>query len=352
MAGCLCFLRRTLSALLFVSVCSGWFHVLIPINGAAPEQLQVEKPGTPDQTAKCHFTADPQQLVFTAALSPADTLKVDCSVGPSLASRRVYLIPDPSAGSDLVCPASGLLIDCGMVGDKGHTSIKSLFGPNSTVSTYGEEKHQGFIIKVPKEDLKPGLDKKIRLGCAAEPTTSGVPTQTCHADIAVPAAASSVSEARVVSCSYGEASNPQVQKVSLNPSKNDATIDCGSEGQLVPSTFDTTHCSDANLKSCASKYADLLTGYQTSWWSSVGTGRKLTVPKDSFPESAKAVYVGCTAKEDGAQSRSAPTPCVVELTLDPKSSSATGGPFVVGGQAYAILCSILFLGMGSSFLDS
>lgn len=331
----------------FVSVVwSGIFLNAILIDGASPEQGQLDNPGTADQTANCVLTKDPQQIAFAATLSPtAETVKLECSMGSDLASPRMYVEPSLSTGSDLVCPATGKLIDCGFSLGGKYLNIKEICGQNSTATPYQNVKKAGFAVKVPKEDRKPGLDRIFRVGCAPEVVGKNIPTSSCHLDITVPATESVVSDKQVVSCSYGVNSNPKTQEVFVSPSKNQVTVDCGTEGEIAPSTFETAYCSDDQLTSCDKKYADLFTGYQPTWWGTVGGARTVTIPKESFPESAKSVYVGCKPKGDLVKDPVKATPCIVQVTFSPKSASAGFSGL------HVTLFAVLLAGVGWLFID-
>ncbi|PHJ17613.1 srs domain-containing protein [Cystoisospora suis] len=337
---------RALWSYIFSLVWFGMFLKAILIHGASPEQGQLDNPGTANQTANCVITKEVQDIAFAATLSPTvDTVKLECSMGPSLNSDKMIVEPSLSRGSDLVCPATGKLVDCGFKLYGEYLKIKEICGQNSTVTPYENGKKGGFAVKVPKEDRKPGLDRLFRVGCAPSRADAGIPTNSCHLDVTVPATESAVSDKQVVSCSYGANSNPKTQQVSVDPSKNHVTVDCGTEGDIAPSTFETAYCSDDKLTSCDKKYADLFTGYQPTWWGSVGGARTVTIPKDSFPETAKSVYVGCKPKAELVKGALNPTPCIVQVTFTPKGSSAKGYSGV-----HVTLFAVLFAGMGWSVI--
>nr|CCA30008.1 SRS domain-containing protein [Neospora caninum Liverpool]CEL71221.1 TPA: SRS domain-containing protein [Neospora caninum Liverpool] len=196
--------------------------------------------------------------------------------------------------------------------DGNEVKLKNLLGANRDVHwTQRDEKAvattQTWMLQLEEADL-PLSDKSFLVGCqdATGPARSSGTKKACKVPVNVEARPSAVGENNLVTCAYGKNSNPAPLKVEMTTENNTLTLQCGSEGILHPTTYETRYCDpeEADLKKCNEKdYVGILPSFVESWWTNADakTSATLTIPVTEFPESEQKFRVGCVPNTTNSQ---------------------------------------------------
>ncbi|KFG55029.1 SAG-related sequence SRS40F [Toxoplasma gondii FOU] len=371
----------------FVAVCVGGVLLLSGGQAAADylregaaqrslEALQEDATHTgpvfSGQTASCTLTGDTRRAQAQAATSltlskEKLTITLRCSGANNQAvPKDMQQVCSETSGEATVAKckdANGKRI-----------TLQSLLGSSPEAvwkksNTTTEDKNNGeeWTLELKESDL-PLTDKAFFVGCDKS-TASGTRPEAsvketsaeCKVDVNVKARPSSVADDNVVTCAYGNESNPEPLKVEMTTVKNTLTIQCGSQGSLRPTTFKTQYCDPQEaLENCTEKkFEEILPAFVTSWWSEGAdkTSVKLKIPETDFPQSEQQFRVQCIPKdtvadpptiqgknEDDTETAARMSACNVIVTVMAGSSASSSGQMVATATGAAALTG-LFIGL-------
>ncbi|KEP66965.1 UNVERIFIED_CONTAM: SAG-related sequence SRS31B [Hammondia hammondi] len=211
----------------------------------------------------------------------------------------------------------------------------------------------------------PSTDKKFFVGCL-EPAEAG-PSKakaaqaktTCVVNVEVAAKKSTLKD-NVLTCAYGKESNNKTLLATLSSDSNTLTVDCGSEGQLQPSSespFSAILC-DAEDCTVVVNLTDVFLNFDESWLTvDKETGAaKLVVPKGGFPEKNKTIMLGCSLKNAPSGSRQDPDTTTVEKpTCNVKvaiSAASTSAASAASSPLCAFSWGLISLFFSGAYLTS
>ncbi|PFH35258.1 SAG-related sequence [Besnoitia besnoiti] len=193
----------------------------------------------------------------------------------------------------------------------------------------------------------PATDKAFLIGCRQNNKSY------CLVSVNVKAR-KSVLEDKVLKCAYGTDSNTPVPEVTLDPTSNSLTVDCGEDGTMpltgeLPTVY---YCKDSATDACdpVKDVTEILPGFAKEWWTPVNgleTAAKLTVPEGGFPVEPKTVVLGCNPKRAKAKVDAEPEShaegglptCRVKVAFNAQSSSS--GVRISLGFALVVLVSLM-----------
>nr|CCA30007.1 SRS domain-containing protein [Neospora caninum Liverpool]CEL71220.1 TPA: SRS domain-containing protein [Neospora caninum Liverpool] len=251
--------------------------------------------------------------------------------------------------------------------DGNEVKLKNLLGANRYVHwTQRDEKAvattQTWMLQLEEADL-PLSDKSFLVGCqdATGPARSSGTKKACKVPVNVEARPSAVGENNLVTCAYGKNSNPAPLMVEMTTENNTLTLQCGSEGILHPTTYETRYCDpeEADLKKCNEKdYVGILPSFVESWWTNADakTSATLTIPVTEFPESEQKFRVGCVPnttnsqgpdaatkarKNDDSEADATMSNCSVVVTVKSGSSASSTCQMVATVSGAAALLGLL-----------
>ncbi|KEP67201.1 UNVERIFIED_CONTAM: SAG-related sequence SRS43 [Hammondia hammondi] len=151
-------------------------------------------------------------------------------------------------------------------------------------------------LTVPKGSF-PYTDRKFVVGCLNDAGNA----DHCKVTVTVTAIAT-VKKYQTVTCAYGASSNAEGQTITLSPSQNTSTLVCGTEGQILPSTYTKNVCvsthKDITTACEQEEYTSIIKTYQEAWWKETDTPKAYTlqIPPMDFPEEAASIVLGCQKK--------------------------------------------------------
>ncbi|PFH35261.1 SAG-related sequence [Besnoitia besnoiti] len=202
--------------------------------------------------------------------------------------------------------------------------------PVDDVKWISSDNHH-YSLTVPRTNF-PFTDKAFFVGCQNNNQ------KHCVVPLMVKAR-KSVLEDKVLKCAYGTDSNTPVPELTLDPTSNSLTVDCGEDGTMpltgeLPTVY---YCKDSATDACdpVKDVTEILPGFAKEWWTPVNglkTAAKLTVPEGGFPVEPKTVVLGCNPKRAKAKVDAEPEShaegglptCRVKVTFDAPSSSSSG----------------------------
>ncbi|CBZ52221.1 SRS domain-containing protein [Neospora caninum Liverpool] len=216
--------------------------------------------------------------------------------------------------------------------------------------------HTTKKLTIPTERF-PLTDKKFVVGCV----TKGGSADHCNVTVTVAARATAKND-QTVTCAYGASSNKEPQTITLSPSQNTFTLVCGTDGDILPSTYQKKYCSSSEnntTSACEEKdYTSIITTYQETWWQKTPEGTNaytLEIPPNDFPTESANIVVGCKTTatnelkmEEEPSETDLSSVCKVVVTIEAlaNSSSATmsevmvslalGGVAFIGALAHAL----------------
>ncbi|RQX67567.1 SAG-related sequence SRS15C [Toxoplasma gondii CAST] len=275
--------------------------------------------------------------------------------------------------------ASGNSNSCNIAGaglNGAETELKALLGTDRDIQWIKTEttkrseagSNSEWTLKLQESDL-PLSEKSFFVGCEHAKTSKRSETDAstksaCTVNVTVEARASAAAENNVVTCAYGQNSNPHPLKVEVTPQKNTVTLQCGSEGSLNPTDYTTKYCdAQEDMSKCTEKnFADILPSIVTSWWTSDNEKNsvKLTVPETDFPESEQQFRLRCilnktnpqtsspNAKNDQnaeTQSTASTSECNVIVTVKSGSSASSAGQMVAAVSGAGALVGLLVVSL-------
>ncbi|CBZ52219.1 SRS domain-containing protein [Neospora caninum Liverpool] len=216
--------------------------------------------------------------------------------------------------------------------------------------------HTTKKLTIPTERF-PLTDKKFVVGCVNRAKSA----DSCKVAVTLAARATAKND-QTVTCAYGASSNKEPQTITLSPSQNTFTLVCGTDGDILPSTYQKKYCSSSEnntTSACEEKdYTSIITTYQETWWQKTPEGTNaytLEIPPNDFPAEPANIVVGCKktatttlkVEEDPSETDSLSV-CKVVVTIEAlaNSSSATmsgvmaslalGGVAFIGALAHAL----------------
>ncbi|KEP67414.1 UNVERIFIED_CONTAM: SAG-related sequence SRS40F [Hammondia hammondi] len=318
------------------------------------------------QTASCTLTGGSQRAQAQAAASltlskEKLTVTLRCSGANNQAvPKEMQHVCSETSGEATVA-------SCKAAGEK-QITLQSLLGSSpeavwkkSNTTTDDQNDGEEWTLELKESDL-PLTDKAFFVGCdvKANPSEVKSPSTECRVDVNVKARPSSVADNNVVTCAYGSESNPEPLKVEMTTEKNTLTIQCGSQGSLSPTTYETQYCDPQEaLESCTEKkFEEILPAFVTSWWSKEAdkTSVMLKIPETDFPQSEQQFRVRCIPKDtaadpptiqeknkDDTQTAAPTSACNVIVTVKSGSSASSSGQMVITVAGAAALTG-LFIG--------
>ncbi|PFH35260.1 SAG-related sequence [Besnoitia besnoiti] len=224
--------------------------------------------------------------------------------------------------------------------------------PVDDVKWISSDNHH-YSLTVPRTNF-PFTDKAFFVGCQNNNQ------KHCVVPLMVKAR-KSVLEDKVLKCAYGTDSNTPVPELTLDPTSNSLTVDCGEDGTMpltgeLPTVY---YCKDSATDACdpVKDVTEILPGFAKEWWTPVNgleTTAKLTVPEGGFPVEPKTIVLGCTLKESGpkadqeqtadAESLTGTVPtCRVKVTLSAHASGSSLMAVPMSGLALAFAPCVVAL---------
>nr|CEL70503.1 TPA: SRS domain-containing protein [Neospora caninum Liverpool] len=258
----------------------------------------------------------------------------------------------------------------GSQSDGKEVELKDLLGTNRDVqwkeiqqvpkSQKNADGTKTWTLQLEDADI-PVTDKSFLVGCQDSTASKQTQGTACKVTVNVEARASAVGENNLVACAYGKNSNPAPLKVEMTTENNTLTLQCGSEGILHPTTYETRYCDpeEADLKKCNEKdYVGILPSFVESWWTNADakTSATLTIPVTEFPESEQKFRVGCvpnttnsqghqpeekTGENNGSETDATTSNCNVIVTVKSGSSASSTGQMVATVSGAAALLGLL-----------
>ncbi|CBZ52220.1 SRS domain-containing protein [Neospora caninum Liverpool] len=319
--------------------------------GTLTSKCEAAKDG--NTTCTC-LKDDSQTTTLSATLSEeTNVLQVSCQTDLKCA-------PDELNGKN-VCPGNTeQLYQCKSGGSSKCINVNSLLiSSDSSVTWDTVSNTTGSTTKkltIPNERF-PFTDKKFVVGCLKNQGTA----DHCKVTVTMAARATAKND-QTVTCAYGASSNKEPQTITLSPSQNTFTLVCGTDGDILPSTYQKKYCgsSENNTTSaCEEKdYTSIITTYQETWWQKTPEGTNvytLEIPPNDFPTESANIVVGCKTTatnelkmEEEPSETDSSSVCKVVVTIEAlaNSSSATmsevmaslalGGVAFIGALAHAL----------------
>ncbi|CBZ52222.1 SRS domain-containing protein [Neospora caninum Liverpool] len=320
--------------------------------GTLTSKCEAAKDG--NTTCTC-LKDDSQTTTLSATLSEeTNVLQVSCQTDLKCA-------PDDLSGKN-VCPGdTDKLYDC-----KSTNGSFKCIDVNEILAT-SENSVQWVAGTTPQDsttktlaiptDRFPFTDQKFVIGCVNDDRTA----DRCKVTVTLAARATAKKD-QTVTCAYGASSNKEPQTITLSPSQNTFTLVCGTDGDILPSTYQKKYCSSSEnntTSACEEKdYTSIITTYQETWWQKKPEGTNvytLEIPPNDFPTESANIVVGCKetatttlkVEEDPSETDSSSV-CKVVVTIEAlaNSSSATmsgvmaslalGGVAFIGALAHAL----------------
>ncbi|EPT26767.1 SAG-related sequence SRS43 [Toxoplasma gondii TgCatPRC2] len=274
----------------------------------------------------------------TAPKPLSATMSEDLNVLQVTCEKDLKCAPDDASGQK-VCPENTTSLDqccttsagsdaCINVSDIFAGSQNGLQWDKDTTTTPTSTTRK---LTVPKESF-PYTDRKFVVGCLKNTRN---PDQ-CKVTVTVTARATAKKD-QTVTCAYGASSNAEAQTITLSPSQNSFTLVCGTEGQILPSTYTKNFCvsTDKDITTaCELKaYTSIIETYHETWWKETDATKAYTlqIPPTDFPEEAASIVVGCQKKaaqssneRDNSSETHSLSACQVKVTIEgsPNSSGA------------------------------
>ncbi|KFH03902.1 SAG-related sequence protein SRS15A [Toxoplasma gondii VAND] len=270
-----------------------------------------------------------------------------------------------------VCSVTGntdTLADCkgkDSGSDGKQTTLRDLLGAASDIEwkkiTGNDNQGETRTLTLQESDL-PLSDKVFFVGCDQKSPASPPESKTlseCKVIVNVKARTSSVDINNVVTCAYGQNSNPESLKVEMTTEKNSVTLRCGSEGSLNPPAYTTKYCDpQESASSCTQKdFADILPTIAENWWTkdTKTNSVTLTIPVPDFSQSEQQFRLQCIRKantqessgakeQDSDEVSQAPantSTCNVIVTVKAGSSASSAGQMVATVSGAAALAGFL-----------
>ncbi|KFG43436.1 SAG-related sequence protein SRS15A [Toxoplasma gondii FOU] len=245
------------------------------------------------------------------------------------------------------------------------TTLRYLLGAARDIEwkkiTGSEDEGETRTLTLQESDL-PLSDKVFFVGCDQKSPPSPPESKTlseCKVIVNVKARTSSVDVNNVVTCAYGQNSNPEPLKVEMTTEKNSVTLRCGSEGSLNPPAYTTKYCDpQESASSCTQKdVADILPTTAESWWTkdTETNSVTLTIPVPDFSQSEQQFRLQCIHKasiqessgakvegsNDVSQTPANTSTCNVIVTVKAGSSASSAGQMVATVSGAAALAGFL-----------
>ncbi|KFG58762.1 SAG-related sequence protein SRS15A [Toxoplasma gondii RUB] len=245
------------------------------------------------------------------------------------------------------------------------TTLRHLLGAGSDIEwkkiTGREAQGETRTLTLQESDL-PLSDKVFFVGCDQKSPPSPPESKSlseCKVIVNVKARTSSVDINNVVTCAYGQNSNPESLKVEMTTEKNSVTLRCGSEGSLNPQAYTTKYCDpQESASSCTQKdFADILPTIEEKWWTkdTETNSVTLTIPVPDFSQSEQQFRLQCihTANtqessgvkgedsDDVSQAPANTSTCNVIVTVKAGSSASSVGQMVATVSGAAALAGFL-----------
>ncbi|KFG43451.1 SAG-related sequence SRS15C [Toxoplasma gondii FOU] len=334
---------------------------------------QADASGEGSRDGSGSLTLSKENLIATLQCSSEETTTI--SPIPQDLAKSVCVRSKGVSGKSNSCNIEG----AGLNGTE--TELRALLGTDrdiqwiKTGTAKGSEPGSSseWTLKLQESDL-PLSEKSFFVGCqhakASKRSETDVSTKSastksaCTVNVTVEARASAAAENNVVTCAYGQNSNPHPLKVEMTPQKNTVTLQCGSEGSLNPTSYTTKYCdAQEDMSKCTEKnFADILPSMVTSWWTSDNekSSVKLTVPETDFPESEQQFRLRCVlnktkpqtsgpnAKIDQnaeTQSTASTSECNVIVTVKSGSSASSASQMVAAVSGAGALVGLLVVSL-------
>ncbi|CBZ51161.1 srs domain-containing protein [Neospora caninum Liverpool] len=298
-------------------------------------------------TTKCRCDKSdktPQTLAATLS-EDQNVLLVGCQ------NTELQCAPEQLAG-DKVCSGDATkLHECGSsTGSSASITLSDILvesGKSVTWSEDATETSEDCTTKqlaVPPENF-PYTDKKFVVGCIKTARKK----DQCTVTVTI-AATASAKKGQTVICAYGTSSNKQPQTITLRPSQNAFTLVCGTDGEIMPSTYQQQYCDtseNGTTGDCQERdYTSILTAYQDTWWQQTeNSSYTLQIPPTDFPEEPANIMVGCQQREiskTGQRSETDPsTVCKVLVTIEASSNSSSAT--MSGMKAYLAVGAVAII---------
>ncbi|KEP61408.1 UNVERIFIED_CONTAM: SAG-related sequence SRS15C [Hammondia hammondi] len=312
------------------------------------------------------LTLSKEKLIATLQCSSSEDTATISPI-PSDLGKKVCVANKEASGNSDSCKVE----DTKLNGTE--TELKVLLGANreiqwikktETTKGSGTGSTNEWTLQLQEADL-PLSEKSFFVGCqqakATERSDREASTKsTCTVNVTVEARASAAAENNVVTCAYGQNSNPHPLKVEVTPQKNTLTLQCGSEGSLNPTNYTTKYCdAQEDMSECTEKnFADILPSIATSWWTSDNekSSVKLTIPETDFPESEQQFRLRCVLNKSNpqtsipdakseqnaeTQATTSTSDCNVIVTVKSGSSASSAGQMVAAVSGAGALVGLL-----------
>ncbi|CBZ54534.1 SRS domain-containing protein [Neospora caninum Liverpool] len=321
------------------------FFSSVPAQAAEPKSECVVDREHGTTNCRCDETEKTPQTLAATLSEDQNVLKVSCK------NNELHCAPDQLNG-DKVCPGDATKVHECTSSSGSNECIKLsdiLVDPGKSVTwardtTESSNECTTKQLTVPKQNF-PYTDKKFVVGCVQK---SGN-TDQCTVTVTV-AARASAKNGQTVTCAYGTSSNKEPQTITLSPSQNAFTLVCGTDGEIMPSTYQQHYCDSSEngtTGDCQERdYTSILTAYQDTWWQKTeNSSYTLQIPPTDFPEEPANIMVGCKktkVSKRGQTSEGEPsTVCKVLVTIEasPNSSSAT----MSGMKAYLAVGAVAII---------
>ncbi|KFH03923.1 SAG-related sequence SRS15C [Toxoplasma gondii VAND] len=329
---------------------------------------QADASGGGSRDGSGSLTLSKENLIATLQCSSEETTAI--SPIPQGLAKKVCVRGKGVSGKSNSCNIEGAALD------GAETELRALLGTDrdiqwiKTETTKGSEtaSNNEWTLTLQESDL-PLSEKSFFVGCehakASKRSETVVSTKSaCTVNVTVEARASAAAENNVVTCAYGQNSNPHPLKVEVTPQKNTVTLQCGSEGSLNPTNYTTKYCdAQEDMSKCTEKnFADILPSIVTSWWTSDNTKNsvKLTVPETGFPESEQQFRLRCVLNKTNpqtsgpnakseqnaeTQSTASTSECNVIVTVKSGSSASSAGQMVATVSGVAAFAGLLVVSL-------
>ncbi|CBZ55762.1 SRS domain-containing protein [Neospora caninum Liverpool] len=317
-----------------IAVCMGGVFLLCsrhavadqPGEGALSRTLEVpsgsatmDEPAFTGQEATCELTGGSRGRVGSPTATGLTVSKENLTATLRCTGANNSVVPTDAKNVCVATVNDPTVAKCESHSDDGsrrQTTLQSLLGTANEIQgkiTGASSDSQGQIwtLNLQESDL-PLTDKAFFVGCVEQAGDRRAVKVECKVDVNVTARPSAVGENNLVTCAYGKNSNPAPLKVEMTTENNTLTLQCGSEGILHPTTYETRYCDpeEADLKKCNEKdYVGILPSFVESWWTNADakTSATLTIPVTEFPESEQKFRVGCVPNTTNSQGPDAAT---------------------------------------------
>ncbi|PFH35259.1 SAG-related sequence [Besnoitia besnoiti] len=292
-----------------LAVTSPWWH-----RACLADEASVDPKCTVENTITkcvCGGTASGSVSQGAATLSAStNTITVTCSEGSTFVPSNPLKVcaRGNNAPSLAECEPVGKGTDAGTAPITDFLSTSP--APTNDIkwaSTDNNNVHSLTILP----PYFPSTDKSFFVGCRKQSDGQG----SCLFNVSVKAR-KTVLNGNVLTCAYGKESNAPVPQVTLDPTSNSLTVDCGEDGTMpltgeLPTVY---YCKDSATDACdpVKDVTEILPGFAKEWWTPVNgleTAAKLTVPEGGFPVEPKTIVLGCnlssaSSPSDKGESRS------------------------------------------------